>query len=85
MDDVRISGGAPSIMNSQNVLLKNTIEGINFSNSVVHFDPSVRLINVGFANCVFIFPADASPPKPLRQIGEALLASDLSHVTISAS
>ncbi len=84
MNNVRLPGGLPSIINNQNVLLKNTIEGINFSNSVVHFDPSVRLINVGFTNCVFIFPADASPPKPLQQIGEALLASDLLHVKISA-
>jgi len=85
MDEVRIQGfGARSIINNQNVLLKNTIEGITFSNSVVHFDPSVRLINVGFTNCVFIFPPDASPPKPLQQIGEALLASDLLHVKIGA-
>jgi len=89
LDNMRIAGfGGPAgrggVVNGRNVLLKNTIEGLAFENSVVHFDASTRLINVQFTHCVFIFPQDANPPQPLQQIGATLLASDLENVRITA-
>jgi hypothetical protein len=69
----------------KNVLLENLVEGVTFTNSVVHFDPSVRLVNDTFINCVFVFPVGENPSKPLQEIGHTLLASDLSKVTLNAS
>jgi hypothetical protein len=85
LDNVRISGfGARGgLMSGRNVLLKNTIEGWSFENSVIHFDPSTKLINVQFTHCVFIFPADSTPPKSLQDIGAILLASDLESAKIA--
>lgn len=66
-------------------VLKNLIQGMIFKNSIVRFDPSVRLANDVFINCVFLFPVAETPPKPLQQIGTELLASDLSKVTLNGS
>lgn len=73
--------------NGSVVLLKGLIRNSQFKDSVIRFDPSVRLVNVTFKNCVFVFPlAEPNPPKPLQQIGSILLAaSDLTKVTINAS
>jgi hypothetical protein len=88
MSDVRyinMPGLIGFAVRDNNVLLKNLVEGVTFTNSVVHFDPSVRLVNDTFINCVFVFPADENPPKSLQEIGKTLLASDLSKVTLNAS
>jgi len=84
-DNFAIRGGAPALISGINVLLKNQIEGLSLENSVIHFDPSVKLVNVSFRNCVFIFPAETQPSQPLQRIGEALLASDLTNVKIGQS
>jgi hypothetical protein len=63
-------------------LLKNQIANLVFYENVIRFDPSVRLINVTFINCVFIFPSVQPPPVPLQEITSALLAADLSHAVI---
>jgi hypothetical protein len=66
------------------VFLKNRIQNMVFTNSVVRFDSSVLLKNVTFINCIFIFPpVEQHPPKPLQQIGSELLSADLSHATVS--
>jgi hypothetical protein len=70
---------------NRRVVLRNTISGLVFENSIVRFDPSVRLVNDVFINCVFIFPGVQEPSKPLQEIGKALLAADLAHVTLNAS
>jgi hypothetical protein len=72
-------------ISNQRALLKNTITGVVFEDSIVRFDPSVKLTNVLFINCAFIFPAGENPPKPLQEIGKTLLASDLSKVTLNSS
>jgi hypothetical protein len=77
-------GGMSPIENGR-VVLKNLIQGMTFKNCIVRFDPSVRLVNDIFINCVFIFPSSENPPKPLQEIGKTLLASDLSNVTLNAS
>jgi hypothetical protein len=77
-------GGMSPVENSR-VVLKNLIQGMVFKNSIVRFDPSVRLVNDVFINCVFIFPAAQNPSRPLQEIGKTLLASDLSTVTLNAS
>ena len=74
-----------SPIHDQRVVLKNLVQGVTFINSIVRFDPSVRLVNDTFINCVFILPAQEAPPKIFQEIGKTLLASDLAHVTISAS
>ena len=87
VDNVRNFGvpcAAISIVNEK-VVLKNVVQGVLFKNAVVRFDPSVRLINDVFINCVFIFPAEQTPTKLLQEIGQTLLASDLSYVTLNAS
>lgn len=84
MRNVTIRTGAPNPVSSTNVLLKNHIEGLAFENSVIHFDPSVELVNVSFQNCVFIFPTETIPSEPLQKIGELLLASDLSNIKIGS-
>jgi hypothetical protein len=77
--------GAVVVANNR-VVLKNLIQGVIFENSIVRFDPSVRLVNDVFINCVFIFPPNVqTPPTILQEIGKALLASDLSKVTLNAS
>lgn len=81
---IRVVGARGGLISGRNVLLKNSIEGWSFENSVIHFDPSVKLINVQFTRCVFIFPADSTPPKSLQDIGATLLASDLESVKITA-
>jgi len=77
--------GAVAPVENSRIVLKNLIQGMIFKNSIVRFDPSVRLVNDVFINCVFIFPAAENPPKPLQEIGKTLLASDLSKVTLNAS
>jgi len=76
--------GVSPVTNSR-VVLKNSVAGITFINSIVRFDPSVRLANDTFINCVFIFPSEANPPTNLQQIGSELLAADLSHAIIKGS
>jgi len=75
----------PMVEREKNVLLKNSISGIRFYDSVIHFDRSVKLSNIAFINCVFIFPSQENPPVNLQQIGATLLAADLSKVTFNAS
>lgn len=77
-------GGMSPIMNSRVVLI-NLVAGMTFINSIVRFDPSVRLANDTFINCVFIFPSEANPSTNLQQIGSELLAADLSHTIIKGS
>ncbi len=77
--------GMFGVMENQRVVLKNRIEGLIFKNSIVRFDPSVELVNDVFINCVFLFPAQENPSKPLQEIGKTLLVSDLSKVTLNAS
>ena len=72
-------------MENRRVVLKNLIQGMVFKNSVVRFEPSVRLVNDVFINCVFILPTAENPPKALQEIGKTLLASDLVNVTLNAS
>jgi hypothetical protein len=85
LNNISIKGfGRGGVMSGQNVLLKNTIEGWTFENSVIHFDASTKLVNVQFKNCVFIFPAEPNPPKSLQEIGTVLLASDLQTVKVTA-
>jgi hypothetical protein len=68
------------------VVLKNLVQGMVFKNSIIRFDPSVHLVNDVFINCVFIFPSTGeTPPARLQRIGETLLSSDLSRVTLNAS
>ena len=73
------------VVHEQNVLLKNLIQGVHFKNSVIHFDPSVKLVDDTFLNCVFILPPQENPPKSFQEIGRTLLTSDLSRVTLNAS
>jgi len=78
--------GAISPVQNGRVVLKNLIQGMVFKNSIVRFDPSVRLVNDVFIDCVFIFPSTGeTPPARLQRIGETLLSSDLSKVTLNAS
>jgi len=84
VDNVVANGGISPIENGR-VVLKHLIQGMIFKNSIVRFDPSVRLVNDVFINCVFLFPVVEAPPKTLQEIGKALLASDLSKVTLNAS
>jgi hypothetical protein len=76
-------GGIRPVENSR-IVLRNLVQGVVFKNSIVRFDPSVRLVNDVFINCVFIFPATQNPPKPLQEIGKTLLTSDLAKVTINS-
>jgi hypothetical protein len=73
--------------NGDVVVLKHEISDSVFEDSVIRFDPSVRLHNVTIKNCVCIFPVTGpNPAKPLQDIGNALLmASDISEVSISTS
>jgi hypothetical protein len=84
-DDVRSIPGGIGPVRDKRVVLKNQIQGLTFINSIIRFDPSVRLANDTFINCVFILPTQESPPKVFQEIGKTLLASDLTNVTISAS
>jgi hypothetical protein len=75
-----------SPIQNRRVVLKNLVQGMIFKNSIIRFDPTVRLVNDVFIDCVFIFPSTGeTPPAPLQRIGETLLASDLSEVTLNAS
>jgi hypothetical protein len=89
LDNVAPPGGpgTPILMTvtNDNVLLKNLVANEAFIGSVIHLDPSVRLVNDVFQNCVFIFPSEENPPKNLQQIGSELLAADLSNVTVKGS
>lgn len=79
-------GGVHVVNNGDVVVLKHEISNSLIEDSVVQFDPTVRLMNVTFKNCVFIFPDSLlSPPKPLQEIAIALLDSDISNATISTS
>ena len=77
--------GVAKVRENSRLVLKNLIQGITFKNSIIRFDPSVRLINDVFIDCVFLFPVVETPPKPLQEIGTELLASDLSNVTLNGS
>ena len=82
-----VSGLRPPIVvypAGSRLLLKNQIADSVFQNVVIRFDPSVRLVNVTFINCVFILPSDPNPPQNIQKIGEVLLASDLSRITITS-
>lgn len=84
-DDVNGPPGSIKIENTS-VLLKHSVSGAIFRNSIVRFDPTVKLANDVFINCVFIFPTSmVSPPKSLQEIADALLSSDISNATITAS
>ncbi len=87
MDDVKMINmpALGFVVREKNVLLKNLVQGVHFENSVIHFDPSVRLVDDTFANCVFILPPQENPPKSFQEIGRTLLTSDLSKVTLNAS
>lgn len=66
--------------------LHDVIEGITFKDAIIYLDSNVILRNVTFINCTLVLPELQTPPKPLEQIGDQLLsASDLSHLTLSAS
>jgi hypothetical protein len=78
-----VSGPGIEFGKGQVMLLKNRIANLTFHDSVIRFDPTVKLTNVTFIDCVFIFPLTQNPPKPLQEIGNALLASDLSHAVIN--
>jgi hypothetical protein len=67
------------------ILLKHVINDSVFHDVVVTLDSSVELRNVTFVNCVLILPAQENPPKPIQNIGSALLAADLAKVTIKES
>jgi hypothetical protein len=67
------------------VLLQGLTSDSTFSNTVIEFDSTTKLRNVTFTNCIFVFPSVSNPPKPLQEIGNALLASDLSRLTITTS
>jgi hypothetical protein len=77
--------GAISPVTGVRAVLKNDVHGMVFRNSIIRFDPSVKLHNDVFINCVFIFPPEQNPTGPLQQIGRTLLASDLENVTLNAS
>lgn len=66
-------------------LLKGTNENVVINDGVITFDPNVRLKNVTFINCIFVLPVVQIPSKHLQEIGNALLRSDISHVTINVS
>jgi len=82
-----VSGPPGSILvENSNVVLKNVVAGVIFRNSIVRFDASARLANDTFENCVLIFPVLETPPKPLQEVGnEVLAAQDLSNFTIGKS
>jgi hypothetical protein len=75
----------PMVERRKNILLRKSVSGITFYDSVIHFDPDVNLSNDLFVNCVFILPWQENPSKTLQQIGTTLLAADLSKVTLNAS
>ncbi len=87
MSDIRMVNvpALAFVVREKNVLLKNLIQGVHFENSVIHFDPSVKLVDDTFLNCVFILPPQENPPKSFQQIGRTLLTSDLSKVTLNVS
>jgi hypothetical protein len=87
MSNVRMFNTAPLsfVVREKNVLLKDLIQGVHFENSVIHFDPSVKLVDDTFINCVFILPPQENPPKSFQEIGRTLLTSDLSKVILNAS
>lgn len=83
-----IDGITPRILampRGTRILLQGSIRNSVFSEAIVTFDPGVRLQNVTFINCVLIFPTEQNPSLPLQKIGDVLLTSDLSRVTINAS
>jgi hypothetical protein len=77
--------GGFGVIENRRVILKNHVEGLIFKNCIIFFDPTVELVNDVFINCVFMFPTQENPSKPLQEIGKTLLASDLSKVTLNAS
>jgi hypothetical protein len=79
-NNVQFINATPNLVKGKNVALRNVIEGMRFENSVIHFDSSVELYNVGFSHCVFVFPSEPNPPQRLQQIGQVLLTSDLTNV-----
>ena len=86
IDEVTSNGvGAISPVIGMRVVLKNHVQGMLFRNSIIRFDPSVKLSNDVFVDCIFIFPPEQNPTGPLQQIGRTLLASNLENVTLNAS
>jgi hypothetical protein len=83
--DTIVGPGAFNVAPGARILLKNSIENLTFRDAIVRFDPSVRLRNVTFINCVLILPVEQNPSKPIQEIGNTLLSSDLTNVTINAS
>lgn len=77
--------GAISPVTGVRAVLKNDVHGMVFRNSIIRFDPSVKLSNDVFVDCIFIFPPEQNPTGPLQQIGRTLLASNLENVTLNAS
>jgi hypothetical protein len=65
--------------------LRGNVSDSTFQDSIVKFDPNVRLKNVTFINCIFLFPVTQTPSEPLQKIGARLLAADLKEVKITAS
>lgn len=72
-------------LDHKRVVLRNLVQGVTIKDSIVRFEPSVRLSNDIFINCVFLFPVVETPSRPLQEIGTELLCSDLSKVTLNAS
>jgi hypothetical protein len=65
--------------------LKDRIANLVFKDAIIRFDQSVQLENVTFINCILIFPNEANPSRTLQEIGNRLLTSDVSDVTITTS
>lgn len=66
------------------VSLEGEISDSHFENAVVLLRPRVRLHNVVFRNCVFLFELEDGAPSPNQKaVSERLLASELRAVTIS--
>jgi hypothetical protein len=66
-------------------ILSGTISHCMFKNSVIVFDPSVKLQEVIFINCIFLLPENIESPAPsIRNIGEKLLqAANIMNVKLS--
>jgi hypothetical protein len=82
-----ISGYRPNLIGhapGTRIILKGLIQDSLFQSEVIILDPNVRFVNVSFLNCILILPTDANPTPNIKKIGEALLASDLSQVKITA-
>lgn len=73
-------------VSSRTVELIQTVSDAVFTDCVITLDPSVRLYNVLFVNCVFFFPTNQFlPPPNLKRIADELLEADLSRAKITTS